>query len=805
MEDLADLLQHIPDKYQEVIKTQLQEVFSEDRDLIVLQGQANQRYLNQHGLVKAMSEKWSEDGLKAVSYKINPMRGRGDDEVYQQHPKLQQILPRGLTYVNGEMTIFAFPKFFGLRDGDDDDNHLTTPVDTEVTQFMVTLKANGEMAQIYWYAPSDPKIEPGWIIGSKNRKLFARQISDLVKYDNMSEYQFARIIAAEFFSILDRTPSNRVEILKNFLAASHLTLIWELENTTSQHIEPLRENRLVLVALTGVNYPKGLHPAFTYAWSVFLGDLPCVLKKPLKTFLITQLDQICRQISQVWEKEGAVLYLLDSQCHVIQMVKVKAWWYILLRAIREKFRSNLKTGSAILCQNQIRKRLTDIHLQLNVDFEWCQQFITLGSVFATWFFKQYNANNEKMLVEFSERYPLLWLRFLEDNNLPDNKSLMKVDLSQFDALVGEELKPALLVMFQGIPGLGKNYLGDQLKERLRQEGIQCEVVAQDDFSHLGTQKSGQVCFDYVQKRIYSGEIDVLFLARNNSNRKQYKRYLNFPRYLFLAPSEMATKKHELLALGIAAVLERKNTGQMHPTDELSDLTLASLPFRFGTDFSYFPQAYRIDFLNDHAKLDPISSELIDQEMSRFQKFKKNVFSAKNISKEVFTKIDYTQALQFRRPIQDLVRDCLIAIHQGLKNFVPADGKYIGIVLDDQSRERLTDLLEKYPGRTIAHHVTLMHCHDFHRNPSHWIELHQKLGMNEQMTITRIKYAPGRLTTAETKLDFLQDDVFSKVPHLTMKLEKSRAVQSIDVLKDGKIPWIELDKTIQLQGIVSLLP
>ena len=48
------------------------------------------------------------------------------------------------------------------------------------------------------------------------------------------------------------------------------------------------------------------------------------------------LGEHSARIHTQWGREGAVFVLLDESMRVVDLVKVKCWWYVLLRAIREK-------------------------------------------------------------------------------------------------------------------------------------------------------------------------------------------------------------------------------------------------------------------------------------------------------------------------------------------------------------------------------------------------------------------------------------------------------------------------------------
>lgn len=99
----------------------------------------------------------------------------------------------------------------------------------------------------------------------------------------------------------------------------------------------------------------------------------------------------------------------------------------------------------------------------------------------------------------------------------------------------------------------------------------------------------------------------------------------------------------------------------------------------------------------------------------------------------------------------------------------------------------------------------MHSSDYHKNFEHWEKCCTLIDKKYEITITRFKHLADKLTAAEVILeDEISSKIFSKVPHITLKLENSKAFHSIKVIADDNIPWIDLVKPIKLQGSVSLL-
>jgi hypothetical protein len=96
------------------------------------------------------------------------------------------------------------------------------------------------------------------------------------------------------------------------------------------------------------------------------------------------VDQKSLDVERGWGYEGAVLVLLDESMAVLDLVKVKTWWYVLLRAIREKLRS-LKTTTLVrrTCQ-AINDRLLELQQDLAIPQEFVEKFTSIAMHYVHW-------------------------------------------------------------------------------------------------------------------------------------------------------------------------------------------------------------------------------------------------------------------------------------------------------------------------------------------------------------------------------------------------------------------------------------
>ena len=108
--------------------------------------------------------------------------------------------------------------------------------------------------------------------------------------------------------------------------------------------------------------------------------------------------------------EGVVIYFMDENMNIIGILKKKTVWYIILRAIREKFRSYLSPKHDVTAselEKRIIKRLNEIKIWIGFDDEYLNKWKTLAINFAKWFTNVINTKKIDRDV-FYNKYPTLW-------------------------------------------------------------------------------------------------------------------------------------------------------------------------------------------------------------------------------------------------------------------------------------------------------------------------------------------------------------------------------------------------------------
>lgn len=403
--------------YKAIWRTQLVSILSR-RDSYLSNQSINELYqfISKNKKTMIINETWETKELEGFGFKI---KARGpDDKVFCKQPELLNKLPRGIVFVKENhqginLAIFGNRKFFGRNPGDDDDCLIcSSSLQTAVFHsFFITTKSNGDNCQIAGWKTKSGNFY--WIIGSKNRKI-AVQTPNQVNSTlfKSAAYSYSIKMANLFFQkYLSPMNEEKQQELKSFLITTRVTMNFEYESPQFQHVVPLHEEKLVFIGITGYHIEgAAAHPVLAAAIASYFG-FPSVLED-WKEYHKSQLDEECDKIVHRWGIEGSVLVLLDDSNRVLDLIKVKTWWYVLLRAIREKVRRNSDVGA-------IRKRLNVLQSEMQMDPDFVSTFIILGEKFARWI-NSYPAR--KTLAQ--KEYPAAWSEFLKQNKLPSDKSLL---------------------------------------------------------------------------------------------------------------------------------------------------------------------------------------------------------------------------------------------------------------------------------------------------------------------------------------------------------------------------------------------
>lgn len=605
-------------------------------------------------------------------------------------------------------------------------------------------------------------------------------------------------MAEVFFNCIEKLGNEKISELKDLLKFTRWTLNFEFEYPSHQHIVPLHKEQLVLIGCSGIHVPcgKASHPILGCSIARYF-QFPSVLED-LTIYEKDQLNTICSNVAVEWETEGSVLILLDDENNVVDFVKVKAWWYILLRSIREKVRK-IKTPDTLssTCE-AIVKRIKALTRAMKIGEDYSKCFIHYGTKFAEWLCEIDEFGNLPKMEKVVDLYPTLWENFLKENNLPLDSSLIEVFKKSPDfnsnSSEGEKYSRAnlpLLILMQGIPGIGKSYLAKKLSETLNNNGFRSRDIAQDDFVAEHTlKKSGAACLNYIRGALIRREFKCIILARNNSNIQQYRSYLDLDsegicRVVFISPKELdGGRIKEAVLLSVAGVLYRQNSDESHPTDDMETCALASLPLKFFGSFNIHPSAFRVPVMKD----EPITIPNPSKFDSVISNFKSKGFKAKDISASELKDlgIDDNNKLKhyltFRRDINDMTAECFNFIKEIIAKDTPIPGSYLSVRLHSDSSNNLMTFASTFfkdstiprDWNTSCDHVTLIHSNSYFTSNEKvqlWENIQSKIGC--QISIRPVsllvndQLAAIRVDLFDESGENINSLVDSNIPHVTI--------------------------------------
>lgn len=262
-----------------------------------------------------------------------------------------------------------------------------------------TNKANGENAQVSYFSSFD-----AWVVSSKNVSMIVRSREDCELYRKKERFQFAHLIAEEWFNYIDRTEVGTIQALKAVLDGH--TLVGEyVGHNDYQHLVKYDRKTVVFYALVDNNSKVTcVSPILGYAMMQKFG-LDCVKVDNFGTYrrideLYAALDELFTRVAQQSiedGEEGSVLYFVrsDPEVHplvleaeaayfsgrpievpyeelkfacsnsqVLTLAKLKTLEYRVWRKLREKLKNfaaqQEKSGSASITLDKFKKETNQL-------------------------------------------------------------------------------------------------------------------------------------------------------------------------------------------------------------------------------------------------------------------------------------------------------------------------------------------------------------------------------------------------------------------------------------------------------------
>ncbi|KAK8736795.1 hypothetical protein OTU49_004647, partial [Cherax quadricarinatus] len=366
------------------------------------------------------------------------VNGHGaDDEMYNKHAELRKMIPRGATIMEfnntKDVVIYANKKFVGGV-GDEDEvqpenndiwkQYCLEDPDT-ATKVICMEKLNGEAAHF-----SVRYIEGLFclITGSKNVHMLIRKIEDIEQYSG-ERFTVAKVMARAVWNKLYELESRHRHLLFSLMHHTKCTAVCEIFQPDHQHIiklkDDLKQPQLNVISFTPV-YSENEESSLLALPPHHTLNLLSALGFATPSYSVIATEDVINHQNKVrgeLHKEGEVLYFLNKAEETIGIAKSKTFWYIMIRALREKaaycFITRKKRHSWNLEDNILKtqKRLEELQPWLKFSDSYLKSWKELGEAFLKWLNEELQGNEEAESIR--PRFPIIWEKFLLKTGLTD--------------------------------------------------------------------------------------------------------------------------------------------------------------------------------------------------------------------------------------------------------------------------------------------------------------------------------------------------------------------------------------------------
>ena len=724
-----------------------------------------------------------------VDDKGNVKKRGNDDSLYNFRPDLQREIPRGLseTIFSGTPTsveedrspteevtqrelVRGFCKFSGRTEGDEDDstpcsNLQPKDLDSLYTHVLRIEKLNGKFAVVRLVNYQGVIYLIGGSKGVHRRVRLAEFETDISKLDSKSQQLVVPILRSFYQQYLGCSEDIRLRILDH-LSVRKYTLCGEYED--GQHIEELTgEPRLRWfgMAYSGFDFPKQ-----TSLTGDILADLSLLdewgLPTPKYELLTKSQDLANRRTERhLRGKEGYVKHYLRhvggvgvGNYETVFVEKTKTTWYVLVRMLRQVINScdNIMAQAPGKIASRLRARNSFLRLPETMLVVWYRLMLR----FCQWFVDKSYTKDIIGITDNARGMGNIWAEFLRET--PDVTDDFGDPLVYIAKMPVENLSQVyqkrLLVLFQGIPGIGKTTLAEWIK----QHSWACETLEQDTFKG-----NSAACLGALSKML-AGDARVILLARNNGNIKEYSKYIRAAceagwKTLVVTPSELTddvapNHKGELLKICEESVKTR--TGHLTITDDIK----------------------------------PESKVRIVR--SRLSKFKPAVISSEVHHLYRMPWLEYLDSSTeaSRRSLESLGTELMGVISQ--KMLEAPEPIYLGLPIPADFRQTLIELIKEQmdisgEDQCLVDHLTLVHNYNMLSDPEHWSRVKGMVGQSLKIKVTglNIKAKSHAVFQCQVLGRNEVDDsdlVLSGFPHITGVIPKGvGAVISVKLLRDNE--------------------
>ena len=359
-----------------------------------------------------------------------------DDYVYHNYEPIQKNIPRGLTICKitddetneiefNEICIYGNKKFAGMTnqdeddiDDDDDENagekyFIENPNPEKQPTIIAMEKINGEALHFSGRYLYDTFY---LFIGSKRNHIMISKEADIHLYKNQRHNQ-AKKFAKSLMEKLGQLSENKRQILYNLLHYTKVTVSCEILQPSYQHVVriPGENDKIVFLNFSALHNDDKSLTAFPPHTACNIMEV--LNLTPANYEISNDGKKMDKKIRYRENCEGSVLYYLNKNNETIGFLKLKSFWYIFLRALREKLSRHVNdvNKNRVIrkpIEESINNRYDQIQGWLKLTAAETNEWKEIAQKFKNWLLQ---LNRHISAEEVKIKFPILWDKFLNEN------------------------------------------------------------------------------------------------------------------------------------------------------------------------------------------------------------------------------------------------------------------------------------------------------------------------------------------------------------------------------------------------------
>lgn len=404
------------------------------------------------------------DNIKVNSISVKAKRGRGDDISYQRFRTLQTHIPRGFFIVEtDEKTTMhhGLPKFTGQEDESEDSLIFAPSFNSllESSKIFVVEKINGKFVLVGLFQYKGKNF---FLITSKKVPCVVSE-EDLIE-GNPIKSKTSTLLIQIINSFRNLWVSLQDETKETFKKMMLDGYTFQLEFMDGKHMVPLSKESIVkkdthieieyeepYCVFTALIKTKKYHDAsysknitkydgvWVYDW---LQNNMKVPKKNLPIFKQVSKERLSNEEHSIHFTnfefdptkitEGAVIHFLTHDEQTVATKKVKNYFYVLLRMLRENLKSSIISKKRKLTKhmldsivwNLLERRCKGINAYPKISETQIQFFVDEFQLFVSWLFFEWTSQPNVQAKYYESASKLS-----REQNIPLNGAIVKLAIS----------------------------------------------------------------------------------------------------------------------------------------------------------------------------------------------------------------------------------------------------------------------------------------------------------------------------------------------------------------------------------------